>query len=110
MSRSDSTPTLLPPSSDWPDWYTPSSARRAANLRVLRGLHPFGFALGPEGSTCGTCEHLYRRQYASVYWKCRLAMRAGGGTGGPSTDVVKRWRGCDRWETSCESEAKKVAR
>ena len=82
------------PLSPYPDWYTPSTSRRAANLRVVQGRHPFGLTLGPETSTCGTCRHAYVKSFGKRYWKCRLTRQSRG----PSTDLVKSWRGCSLWE------------
>lgn len=79
----------------WPAWYRPSKARATCNARVMRGLHPNGLPLGPEGSTCGGCALLVVRQHgASVYAKCPSTM---GDTRGAATDMVRRWRGCERW-------------
>lgn len=77
----------------WPAWYTPSKFTTALNLRVARGLHPFGLELGPADSTCGSCVHLERRELGKTYLKCALAKQ----TRGPATDVRAKWRGCSSW-------------
>lgn len=84
--------------SEWPSWYRPSKYRRTANLRVLQGRHPMGENLGPEGSTCGGCKHLFSQHYASTYHKCEISKQ----TKGPATDIRKKWRGCEKWEAAGE--------
>jgi len=61
---------------------------------------PAGYAAppgsGPEGETCGTCNHLYRRKMAKTYLKCELMQARW--TGGKGTDVRSRSPACLRWE------------
>ena len=77
-----------------PPWYTPSKARVTLNLRVARGLHPTGRALGPEGSTCGACRSLVLRYPTNrkAFPKCELDRRFW--TAGLATDLAQSWRGC----------------
>lgn len=82
-----------------PDWYTPSPERRTANKRVTAGYHPMGMALGPADETCGSCVHLYANRLSKDYLKCALVPA----TGGPATDVRKKWRACERWASSATS-------
>lgn len=55
---------------------------------------------GPEGETCRTCDHLYRRRYSKTYLKCGL-MQAHW-TGGRGSDVRARDPACRRWEPKKE--------
>jgi len=84
----------------YPDWYRPSKCRERANQCVLQGRHPFGFALGPEAETCRTCKHRYKTWSRSCRgWnKCHQIQA----TAGPATDVVLKWRACERWEARDE--------
>ena len=82
---------------DYPDWYTPSDERKTSNRRVLLNLHPNGRALGDESTRCGDCSHLITRRLAKVYIKCDLNV-----TGGPGTDIRKKWRGCSEWSPAKE--------
>lgn len=51
---------------------------------------------GPEGETCGSCRHIYRRQMAKTYIKCELTRSCW--TGGGGTDVRARDPACSKWE------------
>lgn len=51
---------------------------------------------GPEGETCKTCKHIYRKRLAGTYIKCDL-MRAIW-TGGGGTDIKAGSPACARWE------------
>lgn len=51
---------------------------------------------GPQGETCKTCKHLYRRQYSKVYLKC--ALMRGYWTGGRGSDIRAADPACKRWE------------
>jgi len=50
---------------------------------------------GPEGETCGSCQHLYRNQMAKTYLKCGLNRAKW--TGGLKTDVRARDQACRQW-------------
>lgn len=78
----------------YPDWYTPSKERKAANRRVLQGLHPMGLYLREDDNTCGGCTHVHRIHKGKVYIKCDLTNY----TAGPGTDIRLKWRGCEKWE------------
>ena len=84
-----------PPKTEWPKWYRPSKLRQVLNRRVAMGLHPMGGELGPDDSTCGSCEHLFRRSMGSTYLKCTLVSMSHSA----STDVRAGWRGCAKWKT-----------
>ena len=66
---------------------------------------PRGYAAppgsGPDGETCGSCNHHVARRYAKIYHKCDL-MRAYW-TGGGATDIRVRSPACSRWERVAES-------
>lgn len=70
--------------------------------RRSRDPKPKGYAAlpgtGPQGETCKTCRHLYRRQYAKTYLKCYL-MRAHW-TGGRGSDIKAGSPACRHWEKS----------
>lgn len=51
---------------------------------------------GPEGETCGSCQHLYRNRMAKTYLKCGLMQSVW--TGGAKTDVLARSPACKKWE------------
>lgn len=51
---------------------------------------------GPEGETCRTCKHLYRKSMAKTYLKCELMKHRW--TGGGKTDVRAKDPACARWE------------
>lgn len=57
---------------------------------------------GPEGETCGSCNHIVRLRYSRVYPKCRLMERLW--TCGPGTDILVRSPACRRWEEQTEDE------
>jgi hypothetical protein len=49
---------------------------------------------GPEGETCGSCDHLLKEDYHNrIYYKCDRR----GSTRGPGTDVRLKWRACMFW-------------
>lgn len=51
---------------------------------------------GPQGETCKTCKHYFRRHFAKTYLKCAL-MRAAW-TGGAGTDIKAASPACRKWE------------
>lgn len=51
---------------------------------------------GPEGETCGSCDHLYRNVLSKTYLKCGLNRAKW--TGGGKTDVRARDYACALWE------------
>lgn len=65
-----------------------------------RPTEPRGYAAtpgtGPEGETCKTCAHLYRRECAKTYLKCLLMKSRW--TGGAATDIRAGSPACNRWE------------
>jgi len=89
-------PQMGPVWEGWPGWFCSpdgpgKTIPKAHSKRVRQGLHPLGQELGPEGSTCKTCEHMRRIRYkAGKYNKCDKAKW----THGPATDLKLRWRGC----------------
>lgn len=46
------------------------------------------------GERCGTCAHLYMRQFNHRYYKCSMAKQSNG----PDTDWRVSWDACGRWE------------
>lgn len=47
-----------------------------------------------EGERCGTCAHLYMRQFNHRYYKCSMAKQSNG----PDTDWRVSWQACGKWE------------
>jgi hypothetical protein len=73
----------------------PQSPRSRAAALVRTGLYADTPGTGPEGETCKTCAHLYRREMGKTYLKCAL-MRASW-TGGGRTDVKASAPACSKW-------------
>jgi hypothetical protein len=74
----------------FPDMPTPSPAEMVKEPnKMRRQLGP-----GPEGTTCGTCRHLYRKSWGGTYFKCELY----GDSNGPGTDFRKKWQSCRKYE------------
>ena len=57
---------------------------------------------GPDGETCDSCAHLYRRRLSGTYLKCGL-MRACW-TRGSGSDVRAAYAACRQWTRKPESE------
>jgi len=51
---------------------------------------------GAKGETCGSCEHLARKQMSKIYLKCELNRARW--TGGRATDVRAKDQACSKWE------------
>jgi hypothetical protein len=51
---------------------------------------------GPEGDTCGSCKHAWRKDTGTrkTFWKCALVRP----TNGRGTDILKKSAACLRWE------------
>lgn len=73
----------------------PDSALAARRLSRKRG-HAAAPGTGPAGETCGSCEHLVRRQMAKTYLKCGLVRALW--TGAVRTDVRAGDAACRLWE------------
>lgn len=58
--------------------------------------HPAKPGTGPEGETCKSCKHLYRKLMSKAYLKCGLACHAW--TGGAGSDVRAGDAACSKWE------------
>jgi hypothetical protein len=76
------------------------SIEQARAMKGRKTPVPAGYAAlpgtGPEGETCGSCRHLYRRQYAKTYLKCGLMQPYW--TGGHGSDIRAKAPACRRWE------------
>lgn len=81
----------------------PESALKAVRPKSKKHGHAAIPGTGPDGETCGSCRHLYRRAMSKTYLKCGL-MRAYW-TGGEGTDVRARDAACRRWEASAKETA-----
>ena len=77
----------------------PATALQARRLSKKHG-HAAVPGTGPEGKTCGSCDHLVRKQLSKAYLKCGL-MKAHW-TGGEGTDVRSRDAACRRWEVQSD--------
>jgi hypothetical protein len=63
--------------------------------KIDAGIHPAnGLKLLDNGETCGTCDHLYRRQLGGTYLKCDLGLMSRG----PASDIRAWWPACPKWE------------
>ena len=51
------------------------------------------YGSGPEGKTCKTCSHLWRKRRSRTYLKCELREN----TNGPGTDHQARWPACGKY-------------
>jgi hypothetical protein len=86
------------------DLFAKDSALTPAERRRLQASHnrskprSRGYAAqpgsGPQGETCGSCEHLIRHRTARSFWKCDLVKW----THGPGTDIRRSTPACSRWE------------
>lgn len=76
---------------------TPKERKR---LQRKAAAYPRGHAwapgTGPEGETCGSCEHLVRLRYAKTYRKCDLARAKW--THGGASDIRAGDPACKFWE------------
>lgn len=70
--------------------------RKRLSTRTKKHGHAAPIGTGPEGETCGSCEHLCRNRLARTYFKCWL--RSATWTGGYGTDVRVRDAACAKWE------------
>lgn len=61
---------------------------------------------GPDGETCGSCKHLYRKRMAGTYLKC--ALNEAKWTGGGKTDVRARDHACRMWESAALTKGERV--
>ena len=72
----------------------PASAMRATTV-PKRG-HADRPGTGPEGETCGTCQHYTARRMSKTYRKCALTKATW--TGGPGSDIRAKDPACSRWD------------
>lgn len=84
-----------------PSWFRAGKNTPATHIiNVNRGLHPLGSKLSDvDGATCGNCKHLTEKRMGRTYLKCTKHRI----TGGPATDVRKKWRACSEWEMPKEA-------
>lgn len=66
--------------------------------RTTKAGHAAPPGTGPEGETCGSCQHIYRRQMSKTYIKCGLNRARW--TGGTKTDIRAGDAACKFWEAS----------
>lgn len=81
-----------------PAWFVAGSTTPAEHImRVRGGLHPTGYPLlqGNPEARCGNCAFVDYSSGANTYWKCGLDRHKW--TGGPGTDIRKKWAACNRW-------------
>ena len=78
---------------------TPEERRQLRiKLRTKKTGHIAPPGTGPEGETCKTCKHLYRKSMAKTYLKCGL--NSAKWTGGGGTDVRANDPACREWTKS----------
>jgi hypothetical protein len=83
-----------------PDWFRAGTTVPESHIRNVRaGLHPMGSKLSDNpAARCGNCKHLVQTTgNASFYFKCALMRDRW--TGGPGTDLRRKWHGCDQWKS-----------
>ena len=71
----------------------PPSALRGTHV-PKRG-HAARPGTGPDGETCGTCQHYTVKHMAKTYRKCGLTNATW--TGGPGSDIRKKDPACSLW-------------
>lgn len=74
----------------------PASARPDRPVKH-RGLYAALPGTGPDGETCGSCEHIARHP-SGHYRKCALVRDRW--THGPGTDIKARSPACSKWEAA----------
>jgi hypothetical protein len=82
-----------------PGWFYAGKNTPRTHIRNVRaGGHPLGRALlGKEGARCGNCRHVVEvLGCARPYFKCEKDRHRW--TGGPGTDIRKKWAACELWE------------
>lgn len=67
-------------------------------LKERKTGHAWTPGTGPEGETCKTCKHLYRKRESKVYMKCLLVRERW--TGGFKTDIRAKDPACKKWEAA----------
>jgi len=77
---------------------TPDERKKLKRKDPIPRGHAWTPGTGPEGETCGTCKHLYRRQMGKTYLKCGLNRARW--TGGKGSDIRARDDACKKWEKS----------
>jgi len=65
-----------------------------------RSVNPVAelYGPGPEGAKCKHCKLLIAKEYARIYFKCKLRNN----TNGPTTDHRANWPACGRFERDTE--------
>lgn len=80
----------------FPDMPQPSPADMVKEPNKMRKQ----FGSGPEGTTCGMCRYLWRKNSGGTYFKCKLY----GDSNGPGTDFRKKWGSCAKYEAKEDEE------
>ena len=75
---------------------TPAERRRFLRSSPKPSGYAWSPGTGPEGETCKTCKHIYRRRMGRVYLKCGLARQ--NWTRGGATDILASSPACRKWE------------
>ena len=76
---------------------TPDERRKLnRSAKKKKTGHAWPPGTGPEGETCGSCKHLYRKLMSKTYLKCDLMQAVW--TGGGGTDVQAKDPACKKWE------------
>lgn len=74
---------------------TPAERKKLKRRSPVPRGHAWTPGTGPEGETCGTCRHIYRRELSKTYLKCGL--NSAKWTGGHGTDIRAREAACKFW-------------
>lgn len=87
------------------DGMTTSQPGRSSGLdrpaRIKRsGLYADHPGTGPEGETCGSCDHCWRGR-GGRYRKCNLVRALW--TGGLATDIKARSPACSKWKAETDA-------
>lgn len=69
-----------------PDFMTLPMQLKPASPKGLYAAFP---GTGPEGETCGSCKHLYRKHMGNTYLKCMLTKAKWMGGGGTRLNLNK---------------------
>lgn len=81
---------ILPPQS--------AQSQAVAKARTFKkGMYADVPGTGPDGETCKTCKHIYRKHMAKTYIKCALVQKWW--TGGGGTDIKAGSPACSKWES-----------
>lgn len=76
----------------------PPVGRRKKRRDPIPSGHAWAKGTGPEGETCGSCQHCVRKRLAKTYLKCGKNRAAW--TGGRKSDIRAKDAACKFWEAA----------